>query len=258
MVKLIFSDIDGTLVHKNGEYANLIQVPEENRYISKNSLSVLRNIKYKALFVLITGRRRSGYERLAALIPHSHAIIEHGCIILSEDKPDSRWANVIKETVGELGSYKGLLWEYVRHLEKEGYKIDYRGRLASARVFVDKPENLTEEEKAKIEKMVERDVGHLLTTTRNQEMIDIIPRAGGKIKAAHFLLSKYSISLEDTAALGDDFNDKDMLSSVGFPLCPGNAILEIKNVVKHRNGYVSQYSYHNGTADILREVSYHV
>lgn len=258
MLKFIFSDVDGTLVHKSNKHSNLIQLPEENRYISRHALNLLKEIKNKAPITIITGRRLSGYQRLSNIIPHNYAIIEHGCVILDQGKPDQDWADIVKDVVGIFGCYQGPLWDYVRIIEKQGYKTDYNGRIASVRVFLDKPDNLTEEEKVMLEEKVIKEVGTILITTRNQEMLDIIPKSGGKINASYFLLSKYGLEAHDALVLGDDLNDEDMLRNLGFPLCPGNALHLIKKLVEQRKGYVSQHNDHEGTIDMLKEVFRHV
>ncbi|MBS3095152.1 HAD family phosphatase [Candidatus Woesearchaeota archaeon] len=257
-MKFLFSDVDGTLVHKTCGQKHIIQVPGENRYISRYAINSLEEIRRKLPVAIITGRRLSGYERLSAAIPHDYAIIEHGCVILDRGKPDIEWASRLKEAVGIFGCYNGLLWDYAKSLEREGYKTDYDGRLASVRVFLDKPDNLNEEEKLGLETRVVKEAGHLLRTTRNQEMLDIIPKAGGKINASNFILSRRVLEINDAIALGDDVNDEDLLLEAGFPMCPGNAVCSIKDIVKKRNGYVSVSNDHEGTIDMLNEVFKHV
>lgn len=258
MLKFIFSDIDGTLVHKSNKHYDLINLPGESRYISRHAINLLKKIKNKAPLTIITGRRLSGYERLSAVIPHDYAIIEHGCVILNQGKPDQDWADKVKGAVGILGGYQGPLWDYVKHLERQGYKLDYDGRLASVRVFLDKPDNLIEEEKMILEAKVKKEIGTIFSTTRNQGMLDIIPNSGGKMNASYFILSKHGLKSYNAGVLGDDVNDEDMLRILGFPLCPGNALHSIKEIVKQRNGYVSQYADHEGTIDLLKEVLHHV
>ena len=99
MKKVIFSDIDGTLIHKpdkeltfNKELSDLIQINDENRFISKKTIDLISKLRENgAIFVLITGRRKSSYQKLAQIIPHDYAVIEHGCVILENGNYDLEW-----------------------------------------------------------------------------------------------------------------------------------------------------------------------
>ena len=56
-----------------------------------------------------------------------------------------------------------------------------------------------------------------------------------KLEVLNQICIENSISLSDVAYIGDDINDYQALSSVGFPACPMNAITMIKNIegIKH-------------------------
>ncbi len=56
-----------------------------------------------------------------------------------------------------------------------------------------------------------------------------------KLEVLNQICIENNISLSDVAYIGDDINDYQALSSVGFPACPMNAITMIKNIegIKH-------------------------
>ncbi len=60
-------------------------------------------------------------------------------------------------------------------------------------------------------------------------------RNGGKLAAAEAICHKLGITLEETAYVGDDINDIELLSKVGFPFCPEDAQSGIKKINSTRN-----------------------
>lgn len=66
-------------------------------------------------------------------------------------------------------------------------------------------------------------------------------REGGKLAAAQEICAKEGITLAETAYIGDDVNCLALLSAVGFPACPVDAVPQIKNIqgiriLTHRGG----------------------
>ena len=51
-----------------------------------------------------------------------------------------------------------------------------------------------------------------------------------KLPALHRVLERFSISLADTAFVGDDFPDDPVLRAVGLPVAVGNAVPEIREL----------------------------
>ena len=51
-----------------------------------------------------------------------------------------------------------------------------------------------------------------------------------KLEALNKICVEKNMSLSEVAYIGDDINDFNVLSSVGFPACPKNAIADIKNI----------------------------
>lgn len=252
MSATIFSDLNGTLVH-DFPSLNSTKLPNENRYLADETVSEMKKLVEKgAKFVLVTGKRTSNYLGLADMIPHSYAIVEHGCLVFNEKKVDSEWDEIVRPIVGRLGSKKGLIWDCEKQLLREGFRTDSGGRLATFRVYIDKPANLTEQEKVMIEKKVKKEWGGFgIVTTRNHEMLDVLPAVGGKANAIKYLIKK-KLDAASIIAIGDDPNDLGMMKLAKFTACPGNAKPEVKRFVNEKGGYVSKFAGHEGTVDVLR------
>lgn len=56
----------------------------------------------------------------------------------------------------------------------------------------------------------------------------INPDSLTKLQAAQEICGKLGITMEEVCYVGDDINDIDLLSAVGFPCCPPNARPEVK------------------------------
>jgi N-acylneuraminate cytidylyltransferase len=55
-------------------------------------------------------------------------------------------------------------------------------------------------------------------------------REGGKLAAVEEICEKEGITLDEVAYVGDDVNCYDVLSAVGLPACPNNAVEKIKRI----------------------------
>jgi 3-deoxy-D-manno-octulosonate 8-phosphate phosphatase (KDO 8-P phosphatase) len=53
-------------------------------------------------------------------------------------------------------------------------------------------------------------------------------------------IKEKDLSLNEIAMIGDDINDKEVMSNVGLSACPANAVNEIKSIahviLKHKGG----------------------
>ena len=55
-------------------------------------------------------------------------------------------------------------------------------------------------------------------------------KGGEKLEVLKKICIEKNMSLSEVAYIGDDINDYNVLSSVGFPACPKNAIANIKSI----------------------------
>ena len=66
----------------------------------------------------------------------------------------------------------------------------------------------------------------------NKLKVDFLFQGAGndKLEIVKSLCMKQNISLNEIAYIGDDINDLELLSNVGLPACPNNAIEKIKKI----------------------------
>ncbi|MHC1604515.1 MAG: HAD-IIB family hydrolase [Candidatus Methanofastidiosia archaeon] len=93
-----------------------------------------------------------------------------------------------------------------------------------------------------------------LYTIAHSDALDTVPRGQNKGKALEYLSKIDLIDLSKTIAFGDGNNDKEMLEIVGMPVTVGNAEEEIKNIVKRKNGIVSENSYGKGVLEAIGKI----
>ena len=58
--------------------------------------------------------------------------------------------------------------------------------------------------------------------------MEIVNNQVSKLGALHFLCEKYGVALENTLAIGDNFNDMPMIIHAGIGIAMGNAPDEVK------------------------------
>ena len=91
-----------TLLFQNTIWTWSKLYPDEEKYISQSAIDAIRAIIDAGhKFAIITGRRRSGFERIASIVPHHYGIIEHGCVVLRGSSYDPDWV---------IGTNGGKTW----------------------------------------------------------------------------------------------------------------------------------------------------
>ena len=86
----------------------------------------------------------------------------------------------------------------------------------------------------------------------NQYAVDIIPKSGGKIAGIRYILSRLGIGLDETAAFGDGENDIDMLRCAGAGIAMGNASV----IVKQQADYITDSVDQDGLANALKHFNW--
>lgn len=237
---IIFCDIDGTLTYTEADsHDSAIIKMDETCYLSKKTIAYINElIKKGCLFVLITGRKLSNLNNVNQYLQVRDYIIEHGSFIYLNNALDEKWSDKVKHIIGADNIKRGSLWDYEEELIKNGYKIHSDGRFGSFRIL-----------KGDLQKPKQDFV-----LVQNGESIDVIPAIAGKLNAIKYLIEKYHCDHGNTYAIGNDYNDLEMLSFVKHPYAPASAINEVKNLLQSNNGYIAKHTTHEGIAEILENI----
>ena len=90
--------------------------------------------------------------------------------------------------------------------------------------------------------------------TRNGGWVAVLHEQLGKGNALCAYAAHRGIAPEHILAIGDQYNDLNMLdgSAAGLVACPANSIPEVKLVVERKNGFIARRNAPEGTLDALR------
>lgn len=75
--------------------------------------------------------------------------------------------------------------------------------------------------------------GELSLVYSGKGLLDVNAAGSSKGEGLRFLSEIFGFSLENTLALGDNYNDESMLRICGYPVCPENAEEDMKAIARH-------------------------
>lgn len=263
---LVVSDIDGTLNNK------IRRLPKRNYFAIKEFTERGGN------FTLASGRLQSSLQRnYNRITPNQPAIVLNGAGLYDFKQEKMLW----RSTIGEKGR------EFVRYISKEFddifksvdigvYFDDYvyivkSGLMAKGTMYVDKAKHeyvksiddvpcdgwmkvifwsnpfTINRLKTLVSKMENPDANFMVSSDFTLEMLQKDTHKGvGIMKLADML----GIEKSHVAAIGDFYNDWDMLKTVGLPACAGQAPSAIHKICK----FEACHCNHGCVADLLEYI----
>lgn len=262
---LVVSDIDGTLNNK------LRKLPKRNYEAIKKFTSLGGN------FTLASGRMVSSLKRNYDKIPANQpAVIVNGAGVYDYNQNKLLW----KQTIGSKGR------EFVREISESfnthGHSVDVgiffedyvyivkNGLLSRGQMYFDKShyqvthiDNVPEEGWMKVifwsnpvtinelQKYIDKnenpDANFMASSLWSLEMLQKDTHKGVGIM---WLADKLGIERTHVAAIGDYYNDWDMLKTVGLPACAGQAPKPIHEICK----YEACHCNHGCVGDLLEYI----
>lgn len=251
-IRLLISDIDGTLVHKDIRVDGSTIACGNTRAVATGTVARLQALQASHIpVVLVTGRRTKNYRILANIIPHGLAILEHGGIILHADgSRDVEWHSLLAPWVGSPPSRSGTLWDFEAVLRAEGFLTDSEERDTSFRIHPPPSGSVPDNDAYQALRQRELPVGLTMLWTYGATL-ECFPTASGKRNAVNFMLKRLGVNIQDVAMIGDDSNDMDLLTAVGYPCTLASAIAEVVTLVQGRGGFVARSGGHEGIQEIL-------
>ena len=263
--RIIFTDIDGTLLNKE-------------RKLSALTIEVFRELQKELPFVLISSRMPQAMEHLQEELGISHQplicyngaqIILDGETVVSKEIP---WTTinalhkVNQEIDCHISLYNDRDW-YVPHMDYWAKREENNTQVTpevkpvhevlqdwkSSKKGAHKIMCMGEAEKIEaVEKYLFKEFGDQLHLYRSKPTyLEITNRDVSKLTAVEFLLnSHFHLTLEETIAFGDNYNDYEMLKSAGMGIAVGNARPEILKIAKK----ITQHNIEDGVAKSLQEI----
>ena len=263
--KIIFTDIDGTLLNKD-------------RKLSEVTVQVFRELQKEIPVVLISSRMPQAMEHLQEELGISHQplicyngaqILIDGETVISKEIP---WKTIEdlnsfnKDIDCHLSLYNDRDW-YVPQMDHwaqreqnntqvspevkpvaqvlEDWRISNKG--AHKIMCMGEPEKINAIEKF----LFERYKNDLHLYRSKSTYLEVTNKEVSKLTAVNFLLSShFHLTLEQTIAFGDNYNDAEMLNAAGMGIAVGNAKPEILEVAKQ----VTAQNIDDGVAKSLQEL----
>jgi len=106
-------------------------------------------------------------------------------------------------------------------------------------------------ETKKIENDLKAQFGdHLNIYTSKPIYLEVMNKKASKTNAVKFIIERYHIAQEETIAIGDNFNDKEMIQFAGKGVAMGNAPDEIKAVAN----YITDTNNNDGVSKALNKI----
>lgn len=226
MIKLVASDIDGTLLL------------DGRREITPTLVGQIRRLKEMGvLFVAASGRQISNLKRLfapvcddIAYIAENGALIEvGGHVIFKKAIPRDVGVRILEDIRGRENCEILLSGEQVSYLEPKTASYEEHMRtFVKNNVEVVKDVTAVEEEFLKISVYEEGGIdrcsqyfkdrwsGEVTVVTSGYRWLDMVHKDVNKGNAIRFLMDWLGRTKEECMAFGDNYNDLEMLAEVGY------------------------------------------
>lgn len=261
--KLIFSDIDGTLIN------------DELKVTPKTRDAIRQQIIKGNVFIPASARLPKGIMTAVGQILGVFPMIAYnGALALDETGRalitrffDAKKAAEICRYVDEQNNgsawniYSGYVWycaqeksPLVEHEEKivnvkatptTVEQIEQLHGVHKA-LIMGKPENLDH-----IQEELTPKFSDLSFVRSSRTLLEVVLKGVSKASAVKILADEYKISLQDCIAFGDNYNDEEMLEEVGHPVLMGNAPEALKEKIGLDN--VTLDNNHDGIAEALEK-----
>lgn len=102
---------------------------------------------------------------------------------------------------------------------------------------------------------ISKDAWEAIEITYSQSAVDITIKGVNKESGLTFWCQEERLNTSELAGIGDSRGDWPVLEKVALPMCPGNATLETKQLVKKRKGYISSFPTTLGVIDTIGYIS---
>ncbi|QED37644.1 HAD family hydrolase [Antarcticibacterium arcticum] len=263
--KIVFSDIDGTLLNRD-------------RALSPGTIDAIKKLKNRIPFILISARMPAAMRHLQAEleIEELPIISYNGGLVLVNNKVKSS-TEIPLEIVEGLAKWNNSLNTHLSLYNNDEWyvpEMDYwamREQNNTKVTPVIKPnvkviEDWKTSEKGAHKIMAMGDIsniekiisflennypGELHLYRSKDTYLEIAPKSISKYTAVEFLLKEhFKLSPAQAIAFGDNYNDVDMLKKIGYGVAVGNAREEARNVAN----VVCEHSIEDGVAKILTKI----
>lgn len=265
MYKAVFIDVDGTLI-------------KNDHSVSEATKDIIQKLKGKNIHViLVSARPLSAIEPIAAkvgllnspLASLNGAYIAFGGNIIFDSVINSSIAKILHQQVQKFNAtviyYQQDLW----FSQTKDYYTDYEQKITSVPIIIQPFKDTlklwrnmkTGPNKALmiadevVINSIHKDIKQNLKEELNMfaskpTYLEVINKKASKLNTVRFLMNRFNIKKKEIIAIGDNFNDKDMIEYAGLGIAMGNAPHEVKAVAD----YVTDTNNNDGVFKALNKI----
>ena len=248
MRKIIFSDVDGTLLNSNHKITKLTEEAIKNIIYEKN---------YP--FVIVSARSPSGIYPILNKYNFNCYIVSYSGGLILDDKKNVLYhkgfskketTNIINFIEENKLDLSWCLYSFDKWIvkDKNDRRIINEENIVEAQAINGNVNSVTKNEvnkvlcicnpseTIKIEKLLKEKFKDYSIAKSSDCLIEIMQKGINKANAIKFLCSYLNIPLNNSIAFGDNYNDLEMLETVGNGFLMDNAPKKLKKrIVNHTN-----------------------
>ena len=260
MIKLIASDLDGTIIDKNNN-------------IARDNLKAIKDItKNNIPFAICTGKTYSIYKELCSSFDANYGIFGNGSLIVDLKTGKKIYQNLLDSSTIKkiiklakqnnlhvhLYTTDSVITEELLYLDLRNYKLQKKhiydselkfnivpnilnidfNTLEVSKIVISSTSSLENLKLNILDKINNVDIlsikkyGEFRDTIINKEYeyLDIMPKDVNKGTALQFLSNYLQIDKKQILAIGDNLNDLNMLKNAGIGVAVNNAYSELKEI----------------------------
>lgn len=251
--KVVFIDIDGTLVN-------------EEKQIPNDALEAIEDLQKKGIeVVLATGRAPYFFTHIREKLNINSYLCFNGSLVVHKgeiiyDKAISKDTLEKLETLALEHNHPIVFQGRKKYRSKHNQHPHVLESFASLKVEVPLYHEQYWKEEEIYQSLLycqehEEDLYHesfsdIHFVRWHRLAMDVIPKGGSKATGIKVMLDHIGLSTSEAVAFGDGLNDKEMLSFVGMGIAMGNAHEEVKPFAKYVTKSVDQGGLKNGLIQI--------
>lgn len=242
-IKIVFFDIDGTLIDMN------------KKKISEKTIYMLKELREKGIIICIaTGRAPMTIPKFDGIEFDAYLAFNGSYCFNEKEKIYSNPISnedvkILLKNATEMKRPVSIATS--KRLAANGSDADLIEYYGFAKLELEVAEDFEEVLKEEIYQVMlsckEDEYSSILKNTENAKIaswwdraVDIIPANGGKGNGIRKILEYYGIDKEDAIAFGDGNNDIEMFEAVGTAVAMENASDRLKEVATDICGHVSE------------------
>ena len=228
-IRMVVTDLDGTLL-------------KDDKTVSRRTADTIAAMRGRGvLFVIATARPIRAVRRFLPFLEYDAAIFHNGAVVVNGgermsgfgiDGPFALVSNIIGKRPGSRISVESndvMFSNYPAEETWPGVEYSRTADFHEIRDFVADKIIIELSSPREMDELAPLIPEGMYVQLSENRVAMIMNRAATKTNGVRMIAAHYGISMEETAAFGDDRNDVDMLKNCGTGIAMANALDEVKS-----------------------------